>query len=49
MEMVDDWNEEIEDTIYSENGRESLVENEALTPGEAAFMQGYSEAEEELE
>ncbi len=49
MEIPDDWNEENEDTIYSEDGRESLVDSEAMTPEEAAFMQGYSEAEEELE
>jgi hypothetical protein len=36
-----DWEEE---DIYSEAARELLLEDEELSPGEAAFMKGYDEA-----
>ena len=37
-ESLDDEN------IYSENVREQLLEDDELSPMEAAFMQGYDEA-----
>ncbi|MBD3310160.1 hypothetical protein GF351_02990 [Candidatus Woesearchaeota archaeon] len=30
--------------VYSEDIRETLLENDELSPEEAGFMQGYSEA-----
>lgn len=33
-----------DENIYSEEGRETLIENGELSPSEAAFMQGYDEA-----
>ena len=33
-----------DENIYSEQGREFLVDDEEITPMEAAFMQGYDEA-----
>ncbi len=33
-----------DDSIYSERTREDLVEEDGLTPEEAAFMRGYEEA-----
>ena len=37
----DDWIEE--ENIYSEDARTLLVEEDELSPEEAAFMQGYNE------
>ena len=34
----------LDDNIYSENARELLVEEDELTPLEAAFMRGWDEA-----
>jgi len=31
-------------SIYSENIREQLLEDDEISPEEAAFMQGYDEA-----
>ena len=33
-----------EENIYSEESRESLLDDGELSPEEAAFMQGYEEA-----
>ena len=33
-----------EENIYSNDGRERLLEDDELSPQEAAFMQGYEEA-----
>ena len=33
-----------DENIYSENVREQLLEDDELSPMEAAFMQGYDEA-----
>ncbi|TKJ16959.1 hypothetical protein CEE44_00280 [Candidatus Woesearchaeota archaeon B3_Woes] len=43
------WEEDIEEegTFYSESKRESLVENDEISPREEAFMMGWENAEEE--
>ena len=33
-----------DDSIYSKEARENLVEEDELTPEEEAFMRGYEEA-----
>ena len=33
-----------DDSIYSEDVREELLENDELSPEEAGFMKGYEEA-----
>jgi len=33
-----------DENIYSEEDREQLLEDDELSPAEAAFMQGYDEA-----
>ena len=33
-----------EDDLYDEESRELLVDEDSLTPEEAAFMQGYDDA-----
>ena len=43
------FNEEIDsnvedDSIYSENVREQLLEDDELTPTEVGFMKGYDES-----
>lgn len=38
------FEEEILDDIYSDSGREDMLENDELDPYEAAFMQGYDAA-----
>lgn len=43
------WDEEInkiteDDSIYSEDIRDQLLEDDELTSGEAGFMKGYDEA-----
>jgi len=41
------WNEDKykdEEGVYSKESRDSLVEDDEITPEEAGFMQGYSEA-----
>ena len=35
-----------ESSIYDEGGREDLVEDDEMSPGEEGFMKGYEEAEE---
>jgi len=35
---------ELNDNIYSDNVRESLLENDELSPVEEAFMHGYEES-----
>lgn len=39
--------DEIEETVYSEDERISLVENDELTPIEEAFMMGWEKASSE--
>lgn len=39
--MYDDWDEENTEKL---NERERLVEDDEMTPEEAAFMEGYDEA-----
>ena len=44
------WEEDVaEETFYSEEKRESLVENDELKPLEEAFMMGWEMAEDEEE
>ena len=38
----DDWIED--ESIYSEDTRESMVEDDEISPEEEAFMRGYDEA-----
>lgn len=43
--LKDKGDEHMEDeSIYSKESRENMVEEDELTPEEAAFMQGYEEA-----
>ena len=42
--IVLDWDDVEDDTIYSEEYREQLVEDGELSPEEEAFMRGYEEA-----
>jgi len=44
-------NEEIEEkeTIYDEEGREEMMDDDELSPEEEGFMKGYEEADEEKE
>ena len=39
-------NEEEFDEVYSDGGRESLIDNDSMSAEEDAFMQGYDEIEE---
>lgn len=39
---------EEEETVYSASDRESLVEEDEITPNEDAFMEGYNEAEKKV-
>ena len=41
------WDQE--ESFYSEEGRQDMVENDELTPLEEAFMMGWEEAEDEDE
>ena len=41
------WDEEPEESFYSEDSRKDLVENDELTPLEQAFMMGWEEADED--
>ena len=38
-----------EETVYDEEGREELVDDEEISPEEAGFMQGYDSADESEE
>ena len=40
---------EEEETVYSSSDRETLVDKDEITPTEAAFMEGYNQAEEKTE
>lgn len=42
--IILDWDESEDDTIYSEEYREHLLEDGELSPEEEAFMRGYEEA-----
>ena len=39
--------EKKEDSVYDEEGRDKLVEEGEMSPGEAGFMKGYEEADKE--
>jgi hypothetical protein len=41
--------EGVDESIYSEESREELVENDELTPLEEAFMMGWEDADKEDE
>jgi len=41
--------EEKEENVYDEEGREELVDSGEISPEEAGFMQGYEKADEEKE
>lgn len=41
--------QEGEETIYDEEGRQELVDDGEITSEEAGFMQGYESADEEEE
>ena len=42
--IEDDWEDDDDDTFYSEPSRVLLVEDDELSPSEAAFMRGWEEA-----
>ena len=39
--------EEEKDTIYDDEGREEMIDDDELSPEEEGFMRGYEEADEE--
>ena len=41
--------DEKEENVYDEEGREELVDSGEMSPEEAGFMQGYEKADEEKE
>jgi len=43
--MSDEWNEEMDDNIYTDEARENQVDEGGITPEEAAFMKGYDDAD----
>lgn len=43
IKIKDDWVDD--EDIYSEQVRELLIEDDALSPEEEAFMRGYEEAQ----
>jgi len=43
------WEDELDESIYSEEARERLLENDELTPLEEAFMMGWEDADNEDE
>ena len=47
MRMADDNEESAKDTIYDEEARDEMVDDDEMSPGEAGFMEGYDEDEEE--
>ncbi len=44
---MDEWEETQDDNIYTDEARESQVDDGEISPEEAAFMQGYDSAAEE--
>jgi hypothetical protein len=44
-----DYDEEGDETIYEEAGREDLVESDEMSPAEEAFMKGYEDADSEID
>lgn len=42
--IILDLDEDFDDSIYSEDAREELLEDGELSPEEEAFMRGYEEA-----
>ena len=47
MRMADDNEESAKDTIYDEEARDEMVDDDEMSPGEAGFMEGYDEEEGE--
>lgn len=46
IDLLDEEGDFVEDfDFYSENLREEMIEDDALSLEEAAFMQGYNDAE----
>ena len=44
----DEYEEEKEEnSVYEKNGRDELVDDDAIKPEEQGFMKGYDEADEE--
>lgn len=39
--------EEEKETVYDEEGREEMVEDDGMSGGEEGFMKGYEEADSE--
>ena len=39
--------EKEEDSVYEKEGRDELVDDDAIKPEEQGFMKGYDEADEE--
>ena len=44
VRIIKENNEYDEEDIYSEDGREELIEGDEISDFEEAFMQGYEEA-----
>jgi len=45
--MEEDYKaQEGEETVYDEDTREDMIDNDEISPEEEAFMKGYDEAEE---
>ncbi len=44
VEIKDREDEYLEEDIYTENGRDELVEEDELSVMEAGFMEGYEES-----
>jgi|TARA_B100001971_G_C18109956_1_gene493618 hypothetical protein len=42
----EEYNEKEDETVYDEEGREDLVDDDELSPEEEGFMKGYEEADE---
>jgi len=45
--MAQEKDEDNEDSIYEEDGREDLVDADGMSAEEEGFMRGYDEAEEQ--
>ena len=43
-----EWVGEEEESIYSDDAREDLLKDDAITPEEDAFMKGYNDEFDEL-
>ena len=47
--MPEDEQEEAFESVYNEDAREDLAENDEISPEEEAFMAGYDQEEKEKE